>query len=107
MYQTLLETDRRSARLSELSIRIALVLLSLFFSLALLELGCRVVRSGPAALTDWPNIARERMGNSEDGSGSCGYAYEATLGWTTPQNCSSNRSAHSHSAMPSRRPSRR
>src|SRR4051812_5928495 len=89
MYKTLLETDRTAARPSESSIRIVLVLVSVFFSLVLLEVGCRIVRSGPAALADWPNIARERMGNSEDGSGPCGYAYDATLGWTPPPNCRS------------------
>jgi hypothetical protein len=89
MYKSLFETDRRTVRPSELSSRIALVLASCIFSLLLLELACRLVRIGPAALTDWPNLARERMSNNEDGTGSCGYAYDATLGWTTPPNCSS------------------
>ena len=86
---SLFETDRRTARPSEWPSSIALVLVSCIFSLVLLEVACRLVRTGPAALTNWPNLARERMSNSEDGSGPCGYAYDATLGWTTPPNCSS------------------
>jgi hypothetical protein len=79
----------RATRSPELPGRIALILASVFFSLVVLELGCRLVRSGPAALTHWPNLARERMSTSEDGGGSCEYAYDAVLGWTTPPNCDS------------------
>ena len=49
------------------------------------------MRWGSEALVHWPNLARERMSNSEDGGGPCAYAYDGTLGWTSPANCTSSR----------------
>ena len=68
--------------------RIALVTGSVAISLAALELGCRLLRLGPAGLVEWPNLARERMSNAEDAPNACEFAYDATLGWTMPANCS-------------------
>lgn len=70
-------------------VRTALVLGAVLFSLVLLELGCRLVRSGPAGLVHWPNLARERMSNNEEGGVPCAYAYDAELGWTSPAGCRS------------------
>lgn len=44
---------------------------------------------GPEGLVHWPNIARERMSNAENGADPCTYAYDAQLGWTLPPNCAS------------------
>ena len=44
---------------------------------------------GPGALVHWPNIARQRMSNAENGADPCTYAYDAKLGWTSPPNCTS------------------
>jgi hypothetical protein len=68
---------------------VALVAASVLFSLLLLELGCRLVRMGPEGLVHWPNIARQRMSNAENGADPCTYAYDAELGWTSPPNCTS------------------
>ena len=87
--QVIVGSRLSTSRPLELPGRISLVLVSVVFSLVVLEFGCRLVRTGPSALALWPNLAHERMGISEDGSGSCSYAYDATLGWTTPSNCSS------------------
>jgi hypothetical protein len=76
-------------RTGGLAARAALVAASIVLSLLLLELACRLVRLGPAGLAHWPNLARERMGNSADGAGSCSYAYDAQVGWTSPPNCAS------------------
>ena len=70
-----------------LAARIVLIVGSVLFSLLLLEVGCRLLRAGPGALVHWPNYARERMGIPEEGDGPCVYAYDATLGWTSPGNC--------------------
>ena len=59
----------------------------MLLSLAAIEAGCRVVRSGPDGLLDWPNLARQRMAIYEDADQSCAYAYDATLGWMPPRNC--------------------
>jgi hypothetical protein len=67
--------------------RIALVVGSVLFSLVVLEMGCRLLRGGPAALADWPNLARERMNNND--SGGCAYVDDATLGWALPPHCKS------------------
>ena len=69
--------------------RIALVTGSIAFSLVSLELGCRLMRLGPAGLVEWPNFARERTSNADNGLLSCGFAYDAELGWTMPVNCNS------------------
>lgn len=42
---------------------------------------------GPDGLVHWPNIARERMSNPENGADPCTYAYDSRLGWTSPRNC--------------------
>jgi len=72
-----------------LAARVALAAASVLFSLLVLELGCRLVRMGPEGLVHWPNIARERMSNAENGADPCTYAYDAQLGWTSPPNCAS------------------
>jgi len=66
--------------------RIALVAASLLVSLALLEVGYRLVLWGPDGLVSWPNLVHQRMGIG-DGDQSCQYAYSAALGWTSPANC--------------------
>ena len=76
---------------TSLAARIALLAGSVLFSLAALEVGCRLLRLGPESLVHWPNLARERMSNSEDGSGRCAYAYDDTLGWSLPSNCATPR----------------
>lgn len=68
---------------------VALIAASLLFSLLFLELGCRLVLMGPEGLVHWPNIARQRMSNPEDGADPCTYAYDPQLGWTLPPNCTS------------------
>jgi hypothetical protein len=74
---------------SRLAVHVAVVAASILFSLLILELGCRLVRMGPAGLVHWPNIARLRMSNAENGADPCTYAYDAQLGWTSPSNCTS------------------
>jgi len=66
--------------------RIALVSASLLASLALLEVGYRLILWGPDGLVSWPNLVHQRMGIG-DGDQSCQYAYSAALGWTSPANC--------------------
>lgn len=66
---------------------LALVAGSVLLTLAILEIGCRLLRDGPQGLIRWPNFAAVRMGISGQGSGSCTYSYDATLGWTWPPNC--------------------
>lgn len=69
--------------------RIALVAASVLASLALLEVGYRLVLWGPGGLANWPNLAHQRMGIGS-GDGSCQYAYNGAIGWTSPANCVSN-----------------
>lgn len=69
--------------------RTALVITSVALALLILELGCRLILLGPDGLIRWPNFARQRMGISEQQGGSCGYTYDAALGWTSPRNCRS------------------
>jgi len=69
--------------------RIALVTASLLMSLALLEVGYRLVQWGPERLVHWPNLAHKRMGTGPGGE-RCQYAYNAAIGWTSPANCTSN-----------------
>lgn len=68
---------------------IALIAGSVLFSLAVLEVGCRLLLSGPEALARWPNLVAERMGIGEGGS-TCSYAYDEKLGWSLPANCASS-----------------
>ena len=61
---------------------------SVLLSLVLLEVGCRLLLSGPGSLTHWPNLARERMGTGPDvASIRCQYAYDVQIGWISPPNC--------------------
>ncbi|MGD9882961.1 MAG: hypothetical protein AB7F22_22065 [Reyranella sp.] len=60
---------------------------SVLLTLGVLEIGCRLLRGGPQLLVHWPNFAAVRMGISDQGSGACAYAYDATLGWVLPSNC--------------------
>lgn len=69
--------------------RVALVTASLLMSLALLEVGCRLMRWGPEGLVNWPNLAHQRMGTGPGGE-RCQYPYSAAIGWTSPANCTSN-----------------
>jgi len=90
---------------TSLTARIALVVGSVLSSLVVLELGCRLLRGGPAALAHWPNLARERMTN--DNSGGCAYVDDATLGWSLPPHCRSpsyNVDADGFRAKPSMTP---
>lgn len=66
--------------------RIVLVTASVLVSLALLEVGYRMVRWGPEGLVKWPNLAHQRMGTGPGGE-RCQYAYSASIGWTSPANC--------------------
>jgi len=66
--------------------RSVLVIASVLVSLALLEVGCRLVRWGPDGLVSWPNLAHQRMGTGPGGE-RCQYAYSASIGWTSPANC--------------------
>lgn len=66
--------------------RIALVTASLLVSLALLEVGYRLILWGPEGLVHWPNLAHRRMGTGPGGE-RCQYAYSAAIGWTAPANC--------------------
>jgi hypothetical protein len=67
-------------------VRIALVTVSVLLSLALLEVGYRLVLWGPQGLVKWPNLVHQRMGigSSDD---SCQYAYNPVIGWVSPTNC--------------------
>jgi hypothetical protein len=67
--------------------RIALIAVSVLFSLALLEGASRLVRSGPEALLHWPNLAWELMKDGGPGSNSCSYVHDDLLGWASPSNC--------------------
>lgn len=64
-----------------------LVIGSALLTLGVFEIGCRLLRGGPQALIHWPNFPAMRMGISDQGGGTCAYAYDATLGWTLPPNC--------------------
>lgn len=85
------KTGTVTAGRTSLAGRIALVAVSVLLSLLVLETGLRLLRSGPQGLLHWPNIARERMGNSEDGNAACAYPYDETLGWTLPAGCAQGR----------------
>ena len=50
--------------------RITLVAASVLASLALLEVGYRLVLWGPGGLANWPNLAHQRMGIGA-GDGGC------------------------------------
>lgn len=76
-------------KFGELAARLALLAGSLVFSLIFLELGCRVMRSGPQGLVQWPNLVRERMSTSDARGDSCAYAYDQTVGWALPPGCTS------------------
>ncbi len=64
---------------------VALVLGSVLFSLVVLEVGVRLLRSD--GMFDFSNFARKRMSIVEEGDQSCAYAWDATLGWTGPAKC--------------------
>lgn len=68
--------------------RVALVATSIMVSLAVLEIGCRVMRWGPGGLVSWPNLVHQRMGIGPGGE-SCQYVYDGSVGWTSPKNCTS------------------
>ena len=63
------ERALRPKATTSLATRIALLAGSVLVSLAILEAGCRLLRSGPESPIHWPNLARARMSNSQDGSG--------------------------------------
>ena len=67
--------------------RIALIAASVVVSLALLEVGSRVLRSGPEALVHWPNLAWNLMKDGGPGANSCSYVHDDLLGWASPSNC--------------------
>lgn len=68
--------------------RIALVTASVLLSLALLEVGYRLLDASTGGLTHWPNLAHQRMGTGPDPkSVRCQYAYSPAIGWTSPSNC--------------------
>ena len=67
-----------------------LITISVLLSLALLEVGCRLVLSGPEGLTKWPNLAHLRMGTGPSPAGqNCQYVHNTAIGWTPPSNCAS------------------
>lgn len=68
------------------SARIGLVVASVLVSLALLEVGYRLIVSGPQGLVNWPNLVHQRMGIGPGGD-SCQYVYSPAIGWTSPANC--------------------
>jgi hypothetical protein len=68
--------------------RIGLVVASVGVSLALLEVGYRVVIWGPQGLVNWPNLVHQRMGIGPGGD-SCQYVYSPAIGWKSPANCAS------------------
>ena len=74
-------------RTTSLAVRIALIAGSVIFSLVVLELGLRLLRSGPEGLIHWPNLANSRLSIGEDSTGLCAYTYDATLGWVLPTTC--------------------
>ncbi len=76
-------------RAAGVAARIALLAGSILFSLVALELAYRMLQAGPGALVEWPNLAHARLSTNDDGMGSCAYAYDADLGWTSPLNCAS------------------
>lgn len=65
----------------------ALVVGAVLASLILLELGCRVVRGGTAALAHWPNFARGSMGNGGEGDVPCAYPHDDVTGWGLSPRC--------------------
>jgi hypothetical protein len=86
------ELDKKSrpittAGATGLAARFLLIAGSVFFSLGILEIGVRLMRSGPEGLVHWPNFPRARMGIPEESAGPCIYAYDAALGWKAPGNC--------------------
>lgn len=64
-----------------------LILVSTLLTLLILEVACRIARSGVAGLDDWENLAARRM-LSDDSTG-CAYRHDHTLGWALPPNCRS------------------
>lgn len=82
------ERKLRTRNYAGMAATIVLMAGSVLLSLVLLEVGCRLLLSGPGSLTHWPNLARERMGTGPDvASIRCQYAYDAQIGWTSPPNC--------------------
>lgn len=82
------ERKLRTGNFTGMAATIVLMAGSVLLSLVLLEVGCRLLLSGPGSLTHWPNLARERMGTGPDvASIRCQYAYDAQIGWTSPPNC--------------------
>ena len=72
---------------------IALIAGSVLLSLAVLELGGRLLTLGPQSLQHWPNLARQMMNDGDsdgDGDGGCSYLHDATLGWSLRPNCASS-----------------
>jgi len=67
--------------------RIALIVASIVISLALLEVACRLLRSGPEGLVHWPNLAWNLMKDGGPGANSCSYVHDDLLGWASPSNC--------------------
>ena len=76
---------------TSLPVRLALIAGSVIFSLAVLEVGCRLLRSGFDGLAHWPNLASSLLSIGEDGYGPCTYTHDATLGWVLPITCRSPR----------------
>ncbi len=74
-------------RATSLMATIILIAGSVVFSLLALELGLRLLRSGPEGLVHWPNLAGSRLSIGREGNGPCAYAYDATLGWVLPTTC--------------------
>lgn len=64
----------------EIAGRVALVVGSIFFTLVVLELGCRLWR-GPSWLIHWPNIARQTLEVTRDWP-VCSHVQDPHLGWT-------------------------
>ena len=72
----------------------ALVAGAVLLSLAVLEIGCRLLTLGPASLLHWTNLARLEMRMSESDSESearaaCNFSWDAELGWSLVPNCHS------------------
>src|SRR5579864_2726908 len=67
-------------RISKIAVNMALIVGSVIFTLAVLELGCRAWR-GPHWLTHWPNIVWEQRRAVPMEWPVCAYIYDRTVGW--------------------------
>jgi hypothetical protein len=89
-----IDSRRASVAKSRIAIRwlgsLGLVLASLAASLVLLEIGCRLLASGPQGLTHWPNLVlASRIEARKAQDSDAAYIHHPTLGFANSPNYAS------------------